>query len=946
MKRPFVISVLILACSLLVTLAEGASNASVSVIPTMNQLPERGLRRIFRDSEGYMWYGTTNGLCRDDGYHVAIFHPGNANNINGIAEDSIGRILVATDKGVWALDKRNYRISPLDEIRIGSRPVNSLHVTADGDVWINQYGKLRRYDRIGNWIKDYNIIDRKGKATYVSGFCQARSGEIFMTSYSRGIYRYEKDKDAFEMYRPIGLDVPLGQIVQDRRNDHFWVTDFRASLYRFDPDADSVFVQSTIHYWNSHRTENLLDFTQDDHDGYLWGISRNHLLVFRPEPDGTLTSINHPMADNFNGASMMSVLSTPGAIWVGCLDRASSVIYLDNNVVDYALPAVRGRYENSPVITAVLPADRRNLLWMLQFRSGLMLYDLANDRISYHDDNLAMDVLRLRMAEEMGASPSRNGVWVSQERSLMVYAITHTDMVMSKADSVSISSYVTPTAKITKLFEDSSERLWIGSTEGLFCFDLNLREFVGSYPDAGIISDIVEANDRRIYGLSKERGLIDVTSLKFKLLSKEVSFHNKNSAMATSPDGKIWIGTDDGRVYDYNPADRTFTDHTDRCSGLGQSGVKQMYVSEDGHVWAITDSKIVEFNPRNNLRFVYDAGKDTNLGRLLSRTPCRVGQGFLGVGGVGGIAVFSSNPALDEDATSVKTVITDITVSGESRVLEADGDMFDDGQLTLNPDDRNIEFHFATLGYRYPTKMRYAYRIKGFDKEWRYTAMGENIAVYNGFSRGSYTLEVRACDEYDRLSGELTTLEIKRLPHFYESWWAFLIYFLLLLLSVGYVLVLYRRRLKKQNEELWADSEEMIKMRSYLSSPVTLPEEEFQKLDRILLEKATKVVEDNLNDSDFDVNALARGVNMSRSTFSRKIKSITGKTPLDFILEIKMQHACKLLESKNYSISQVADMVGYGDRRYFTTSFKKEIGISPRDYQNGMRANKNEEDEK
>lgn len=893
-----------------------------------------------------MWYGTTNGLCRDDGYHVAIFHPGNANNINGIAEDSIGRILVATDKGVWALDKRNYRISPLDEIRIGSRPVNSLHVTADGDVWINQYGKLRRYDRIGNWIKDYNIIDRKGKATYVSGFCQARSGEIFMTSYSRGIYRYEKDKDAFEMYRPIGLDVPLGQIVQDRRNDHFWVTDFRASLYRFDPDADSVFVQSTIHYWNSHRTENLLDFTQDDHDGYLWGISRNHLLVFRPEPDGTLTSINHPMADNFNGASMMSVLSTPGAIWVGCLDRASSVIYLDNNVVDYALPAVRGRYENSPVITAVLPADRRNLLWMLQFRSGLMLYDLANDRISYHDDNLAMDVLRLRMAEEMGASPSRNGVWVSQERSLMVYAITHTDMVMSKADSVSISSYVTPTAKITKLFEDSSERLWIGSTEGLFCFDLNLLEFVGSYPDAGIISDIVEANDRRIYGLSKERGLIDVTSLKFKLLSKEVSFHNKNSAMATSPDGKIWIGTDDGRVYDYNPADRTFTDHTDRCSGLGQSGVKQMYVSEDGHVWAITDSKIVEFNPRNNLRFVYDAGKDTNLGRLLSRTPCRVGQGFLGVGGVGGIAVFSSNPALDEDATSVKTVITDITVSGESRVLEADGDMFDDGQLTLNPDDRNIEFHFATLGYRYPTKMRYAYRIKGFDKEWRYTAMGENIAVYNGFSRGSYTLEVRACDEYDRLSGELTTLEIKRLPHFYESWWAFLIYFLLLLISVGYVLVLYRRRLKKQNEELWADSEEMIKMRSYLSSPVTLPEEEFQKLDRILLEKATKVVEDNLNDSDFDVNALARGVNMSRSTFSRKIKSITGKTPLDFILEIKMQHACKLLESKNYSISQVADMVGYGDRRYFTTSFKKEIGISPRDYQNGMRANKNEEDEK
>lgn len=159
-------------------------------------------------------------------------------------------------------------------------------------------------------------------------------------------------------------------------------------------------------------------------------------------------------------------------------------------------------------------------------------------------------------------------------------------------------------------------------------------------------------------------------------------------------------------------------------------------------------------------------------------------------------------------------------------------------------------------------------------------------------------------------------------------------------------MIYYQRRLTAKNEEMWSDSEEMLKMRSYLTSPVTLPEEEFQKLDRVLLEKATKVVEANLDDSDFDVNTLAAGVNMSRSTFSRKIKSITGKTPLDFIRGIKMQHACSLLESKNYTISQVAEMVGFSDRRYFTASFGKEIGVSPREYQNGMRKENKKGDEK
>ena len=50
-----------------------SQNITITDIPTIDQLPVNAIHRVFRDSEGYMWYGTVNGLCRDDGYHVKVF---------------------------------------------------------------------------------------------------------------------------------------------------------------------------------------------------------------------------------------------------------------------------------------------------------------------------------------------------------------------------------------------------------------------------------------------------------------------------------------------------------------------------------------------------------------------------------------------------------------------------------------------------------------------------------------------------------------------------------------------------------------------------------------------------------------------------------------------------------------------------------------------------------
>lgn len=125
-------------------------------------------------------------------------------------------------------------------------------------------------------------------------------------------------------------------------------------------------------------------------------------------------------------------------------------------------------------------------------------------------------------------------------------------------------------------------------------------------------------------------------------------------------------------------------------------------------------------------------------------------------------------------------------------------------------------------------------------------------------------------------------------------------FYVLIVMGVsGYSLYLYLKRVDRKNNEMWADNKEMIKMRIYLDSKVNLPEPEFVQLDKLLLEKAVKAVEDNLTEPDFDVTALADAMNMSRSTLTRKLKAITGRTPLDFIRNIKMKHARHMLEDKD-----------------------------------------------
>lgn len=108
-------------------------------------------------------------------------------------------------------------------------------------------------------------------------------------------------------------------------------------------------------------------------------------------------------------------------------------------------------------------------------------------------------------------------------------------------------------------------------------------------------------------------------------------------------------------------------------------------------------------------------------------------------------------------------------------------------------------------------------------------------------------------------------------------------------------------------------------------------------LDEKLVQKALHCVEENMENPEYSVEKLAADIGMTRMSLYRKLQSITGQTPTEFIRSIRLKRAAQLLQNYQLSIVEITDMVGFNTPRYFTKCFKETFGILPSEYSNAHR---------
>ena len=918
-----------------------AHNIIYNEIPNLHQLPVNAIHRIFQDSEGYMWYGTVDGLCRDDGYNVEVFrsdintpHLLNNNTVQCIAEDKEGKIWFGTNKGAYILDKKDYHICSLDSLRLIDSYIYGIYATSDGSMWVSISGHLLKYNTEGILCHSFDLV--KNNSPYnVNSLCESRDGEIYLTLNSKEVCRLYPEENLMESIANERLNdmLPTG-IFQDMKHDYFWMLTWNNGIVRFNPKAskDSMFVSFPLPKKSFEGTEKIMLYhAQDSTLGYIWATSLRSLHAFRITEQDSLEEVDISYLNPSEHQMLNEIINdNHGNLWVSAFDRPSFILDFNNGTIkNYTLPAIQQRINGKPAIMSLCDAGD-GMMWMSQERTGIVLYDLNNDRMSCYTDFASTSKLPLESVKIMSDSSLDGSVWIVPVSSSQVYRLSHKGLNMKVVDKIDLSRWKASVGSVRRIKEDSQNQLWLGTENGLYCYHPKTNTFRIISDTIGFVTDIFEASNDKIWVCTSNKGIYQV-DMEGDYIN--YPFVYLFSSMSMTTDGVLWLGSDEGGLYAFDPRSEKFSDYS-RIIGLNGDQINKLIVDEYNHLWIDTNQRIIEFNPRNlsfRSHLTVDNGK--MLWRLIPTSLCRGKDGRIYFGGIPGVCSFMPSNQLDSEAKPVKTHITNVKVMNKSIVFNHLEDVNSLSSIVLNPKDRNIEIEFSSLNYQHAHKIRYAYRMEGVDDEWMYTSDGNNSAFYSNLDKGTYRFLVKSTDDNGLWGDEITELYIKRLPAFYETWWAYTFYVVLMILVISGALYVYFKFVERKNNEMWTDSEEMMKMRDYLDCKVNLPEPEYIQMDKILLDKAMKTIEDNLMEPNFDVSALSDAMNMSRSTLTRKLKAITGRTPLELIRHIKMQHAQNMLKDKDRSVTEVAANLGYFNRKYFTACFKEEFGITPSEYQ-------------
>jgi signal transduction histidine kinase/ligand-binding sensor domain-containing protein/DNA-binding response OmpR family regulator len=816
-------------------------------IDMSNGLSHHTVNDIFRDKNGFVWFATSAGLNRYDGYTIRTFRniPGDTTSI---IVDDLTRIFEGPDDKLWIFThsgnsvydqktERFYRNTNAlaSQVHVPPGVVKTIFKDSSGRFWFVHYDrgifvfdpKTRRTVHLHADLKDERAIG----SNYISSIAES-AGNVWLFHQDGAL-----EKISLSTLKSLERIDVISGLFNYQLSDYDFLIDHDGEMWLFnDGNHGCIYfnpvtkaVRNFTTKSNVRLSSNLVNKIVQGNNKLIWIATENGGVNVIDKSDFSVTYlINEPgnpqsLAEN---TAQAMYKDGEGIIWIGSYKNGVSYYHPDIFRFD--------AYSNDPRSSTTLPfndinafeEDERGNIWIGTNGGGLIYFDRKRNSFKQyvHDPanstSLSNDVVVSLLIDREGwlwAGTYYGGLNRFDGRKFIHYKNDP-----SRPESLGDDN-------IWEIFEDSENNLWLGTLKGgVDVFDRSKDEFYHYRPNqlnsihTTYVPAITEDAQQNIWiGTGFGLEILDKNSGRFAHYlnnpADPKSLAN-NSILSLYRDsrGWMWVGSHGG-LSRFERSSNTFMTLKE-AQGLAHNSILTITEDDDHNLWMSTPkglSKLV-IEKRNDGEYRYSFQNYSESDGLIKgafheNAVLKCSTGELVFGGNNGFNIFHPHN-IKTDTVSPTVVLTDFQVLNESVDIgeKIDGQVILSSSisyatdLTLSPNNNFFSIEFASMSLLHPEKTRYRYRLEGFNDDWFVTSSDQRRATFTNLDPGEYAFIVQTTNSDGIWSSNGKALRIVVLPPFWKTNLAFALYMMVLLggLLVARRLIVAREQLKfnVQNE--------------------------------------------------------------------------------------------------------------------------------------------------